>query len=255
MRRFFFTLLRTLPRPWLIRLSYVFRLFAPLFLKGKKVECNVCGKHYGRFLPYGSLSRQRLNVLCPNCLSLERHRLIWLYLQRETDLFTAPHKMLHIAPEQCFYKRFRQMEQLHYTTADLESPLADVHFDLHDIPFEDKDFDVLMCNHVLEHVKDDKRCMQELFRVLRPGGFAVFQVPIDYNREQTLEDASVTDPKERERLYWQVDHLRLYGRDYGKRLRQAGFKVREIPYAKQLKSEEAARWRLPLKEVLYICSK
>ncbi len=142
-----------------------------------------------------------------------------------------------------------------YTTGDLESPLADIHFDLHNIPFEDDLFDVVICNHVLEHVEDDRKCMREIYRILKKGGFAILQVPVDYTREHTFEDSSVTDPKERERLFWQVDHLRLYGRDYGQILRSVGFYVTESDFVKDISEKEIKRMRLPAKEVLYFCEK
>lgn len=246
-------LLRKLPRPLLIRLSYVFRWFAPLFLGGNKVECTVCNKHYRKFLPYGRVSRP--NVLCPNCLSLERHRLMWLYLKKDTDFFTAPHKVLHIAPEQCFLKRFKAMKNLEYTTADIVSPIADVKMDLHHAPFPDNSFDVIFCNHVLEHVEDDKQCMSELYRVMKPGGLGIFQVPIDYNRETTYEDPSIVTPEDREKHYWQNDHVRLYGRDYHKKLEAVGFKVDCNEMAKTMDPTLSERYRLAKEEILYVCRK
>lgn len=246
-------LLRKLPRPLLIRLSYVFRWFAPLFLGGNKVECTVCGKHYRKFLPYGRVSRP--NVLCPNCLSLERHRLMWLYLKKDTDFFNAPHKVLHIAPEQCFLKRFKSMKNLDYTTADIVSPIADVKMDLHHAPFPDNSFDVIFCNHVLEHVESDKQCMSELFRMMKPGGFGIFQVPIDYNRQTTYEDPSIVTPEDREKHYWQNDHVRLYGRDYNKKLEAAGFKVDSNEMAKTMDPALCDRYRLAKEEILYVCHK
>ncbi len=253
MKKLYGWLLKTIPRPWLIRLSYVFRLFAPLFLKGNKVECPVCTKTYKRFLPYGA--RQRPNVLCPNCLSLERHRLLWLYLQEKTDFFTAPHQMLHVAPEQCFYHRFKALKNLKYTTADLVSPLAEVKMDLHHIPFPDESYDVILCNHVLEHVEDDRRCMRELFRVLRPGGFAIMQVPMDYTRSSTFEDPTITRPEDREKHFWQKDHLRLYGLDYPDRLREAGFRVEEVRIGDTLGETLRERYRLDPQEPLYVCTR
>ncbi|MFN3343206.1 MAG: class I SAM-dependent methyltransferase [Flavobacteriales bacterium] len=253
MKKFYGWLLRTIPRPWLIRLSYVFRLFAPLFLKGNKVECTVCKKHYRKFLPYGT--HQRDNVLCPNCLTLERHRLLWLYLNEKTDFFTAKHEVLHIAPEQCFYKRFRSMSNLRYVTADLESPLADVHMDMHHMPFKNEEFDIVFANHVLEHVDDPHQCMTEVLRVLKPGGWAIMQVPIDYSREKTYEDRSITSPADREKHFWQKDHLRLFGRDYPERLRKAGFSVDENNFSAALPDDVRERYRLQKEEVLYICKK
>ena len=148
-------LLNKLPRPLLIRLSYIFKLFAPLVYKGDNVYCPVCDRSFRKFLSYGSKVAHRENVLCPYDLTLERHRLMWYYLQNHSDFFTKKElKLLHIAPEQCFHKKFKEQENLIYLTADLESPIADIHFDLHEIPLEENSFDVVFCNHVLEHVQE-----------------------------------------------------------------------------------------------------
>ena len=154
-------LLNKLPRPLLIRLSYVFRIFAPLLYKGNKVECPVCERKFSKFLSYGSKVAHRENVLCPYDLTLERHRLMWLYLKNESNFFTAEKlDVLHIAPEQCFHGKFKAQNNLNYLTGDLESPIADLHFDLHHIPLEDNRFDVVFCNHVMEHVDDPIQCMK-----------------------------------------------------------------------------------------------
>src|SRR6202008_3346973 len=140
----FHFLLRTIPRPILITLSLWFSKIAPVIYKGNKYTDPISGKSYHKFLPYGYSGRaKRKNVLCPGSLSLERHRLLWLYLKNKTNFFTAPLKMLHIAPEQCFYKLFRAQVNLNYTTADLNSPIADVKMDLHKAPFPDNTFDVI----------------------------------------------------------------------------------------------------------------
>lgn len=138
-----------------------------LLYAGRGRECPVCGARRRRFLPYGYVA-PRADALCPSCLSLERHRLLWLYLTRETDLLRRPQRILHIAPEVCLMKRLRR-RAADYTTADLESPLADLHFDVQCIPLPDASFDVLICNHLLEHVADDRRALSEFFRVLRPA--------------------------------------------------------------------------------------
>jgi SAM-dependent methyltransferase len=242
--------LRIFPRPFLIRMSWgLMGLFKPL-LRGNSVECPVCGSTFRKFLPYGVNSRS--NVLCPACLSLERHRLIWLYLQKQTDFLTKPRRVMHVAPEQCFYTRFRQYKHIDYVTADLESPMADHHFDLHDIPFEGNSFDMILCNHVLEHVTDDRRVMSEFLRVLRPGGFAILQVPLEPNREETFEDPSITDPRQREKYFGQKDHLRVYGRDYPNRLRECGFNVEELPVSQTFSKDMVSRYRLAAGETLYI---
>ena len=222
-----------------------------LFYIGSKVECPVCGSKFRSFLPYGRL-KSRSNALCPHCLSLERHRLIWLYLQEKTDFFTAERKMLHIAPEHCFINRFEAMENLEYLTADIESPLAKIKMDIHDIPLDDDSIDVIFCNHVLEHVKDDFQALREMKRVLKPEGWAILQIPFFYPlKEETYEDPSIVDPKEREKAFGQDDHVRMYGKDYGKRLASVGFEVVAENFAKELPTDTVARHALPVEEVIY----
>jgi hypothetical protein len=256
MKKIYKFLLNTIPRPWLIRLSYLFRIFAPLVYKGDKVECPVCEKSFRKFLSYGSDVAHRDNILCPYDLTLERHRAMWLYLKNHTDFFTKKDlKVMHIAPEQCFHSLFKKQKNLDYTTGDLMSPIADLHFDLHDIPLEDNQYEVIFCNHVMEHVKDDLKCMQELHRILKSGGWGIMQVPIDASRNSTYEDWSITDPKEREKHFWQYDHVRLYGLNYPKRLKEAGFKVDIIDFSKELPTEVFERYRIPKSELLYVVRK
>ena len=254
MKKLFKKILNTVPRPLLIKLSYVIRPFLTFFLKGNKYTDPIDGKSFSKFLPYG-YEKQRDNVLSPSTLSLERHRLLWLYLKNETDFFTRPHKMLHFAPEQAFYKRFRKMKNLNYTTTDLNSPLADVKADICDLPFEENSFDIIFCNHVLEHIPDDKKAMQELFRILKPKGWAILQIPQDLNREETFEDNTITDPKERAKIFGQYDHVRVYGRDYFDKLRAIGFKVDEVDYTGKLSQQEVDKYRLMKGEILPVCHK
>jgi SAM-dependent methyltransferase len=225
------------------------------FYAGDRYEDPIDGRQYRKMLPYGYEGRQRENALAPGSLSLERHRLLWLYLKEETDFFTAPHKMLHVAPEQCFYGRFRGMKNLDYLTADLDSPIADVKMDIHDIQYPDNSFDVILCNHVLEHVRDDIQCMSELRRVLATGGLVIMQVPLDRDLETTIEDPDLEDPEERRRRFGQYDHVRLHGRDYPERLAKAGFKVTPVDYSQKLSPEQFDRYRLPEGEILYVCTK
>ena len=158
--------------------------------------------------------------------------------------------MLHVAPEQPFYKRFRNLENLQYITTDLNSPLADVKADILDLPFEDDSFDVILCNHVLEHIPDDLTAMKELYRVMRPGGWGIFQVPQDIFRDETFEDNSITDKKERTRIFGQYDHVRIYGMDYFDRLREAGFEVEAIDYTASMIPEDIDRYRLAEGELI-----
>jgi len=249
-------LLNTLPRPLLIRLSYPFKLVAPILYRGNKVKCSVCGNTFSKFLSYGSDVAHRKNVLCPHDLTLERHRLMWLFLQSKTNFFSSDKlDLLHIAPEQCFLPLFKKQKNLNYLTGDLESPIADIHFDLHEIPLEGNRFDVVFCNHVMEHVKDPIRCMSELYRVMKPNGWAIMQVPQDHERELTYEDPNITSPEEREKHFWQKDHLRLFGKDYPNWLEKAGFQVEDYPVTDLFNDDEITQYRLQKSEILYLAKK
>ena len=246
--------LNTIPRPYLIKMSYLARPILSVFLKGDTYIDPIDGKGFKRFLPYG-YGQQRPNVLSPSTLSLERHRLLWLYLQKETTFFEKELKVLHMAPEQCFLSIFKKMKNLDYTTADLYSPIVDVKADILDLPFEDELFDFVLCNHVLEHIEDDAKAMSELFRVLKPGGIGIFQIPQDLSLEQTYEDPNITSPEEKAAHFGQYDHVRIYGKDYFDRLRKAGFKVNEIDYSAQLSPDLVEKYCLAKGEILPVCTK
>jgi SAM-dependent methyltransferase len=180
---------------------------------------------------------------------------LWLYLNNETNFFTDHHKVLHFAPEQAFYKRFRNMKNLDYITTDLNSPLADVKADICNLPFKENEFDVIFCNHVLEHIPDDTKAMQELYRVLKPGGFGVFQIPQDITRALTFEDDAITDKKERAKIFGQYDHVRIYGKDYFNKLRSIGFKVDEVDYTASLSEDMIKKYCLAKGEIIPVVFK
>ncbi len=255
MRKFIKFIVRNIPRKYLIRFSFAFSYIFSMFYIGKKHRCPICEGEFRTFLPYGYTDKNSENRLCPRCLSLERHRLIWLYLNNETNVFTHPTQMLHIAPEQSFFKRFKKIETLSYHTGDLESPIADYHFDIHQIPFSDNSYDFVMCNHVLEHVEDEFKATSEIYRILKPGGWAILQVPINLNFKETYEDPRITDPKEREKHFGQYDHVRWHGQDYAQRLEKSGFKVEALDYIRNFSEEEIEYMRLPKNETLYIARK
>ncbi|WP_353147087.1 methyltransferase domain-containing protein [Flavobacterium sp.] len=256
MKKIFKFILNTIPRPILIRLSIVARPIIAFLLKGNKFTDPIDGKSFRMFLPYG-YGTQRNNVLSPSTLSLERHRLLWLYLQNETNFFTKSEKIkvLHFAPEQEFYKRFKKQANLEYTTTDLLSPLADVKADICKLPFPDDTYDIILCNHVLEHIPDDTKAMQELYRVMKPGGMGIFQIPQDLNRDITFSDDSITDQKERAKIFGQYDHVRIYGRDYFDKLRSIGFRVEEVDYTNNLPSELVEKYCLAKGEIIPVVSK
>ena len=211
---------------------------------GRGRHCPICGTRRRKFLPYGYVTT-REDALCPGCLSLERHRAIWLWITRNTDLLNSHPRLLHIAPEVSLMGRFRKLYTTSdYITADLESPLADMHFDVQQIPLPERSVDVVICNHLFEHVEDDRLAMRELWRIMRHGGWGIMLVPENRTMAKTFEDDSVTDPAERTRLFGQYDHRRVYGRDYDERLQSAGFKVERIAYAEVLSPEERALYRI-----------
>ena len=254
MKKAFKYLLNRLPRPVLIKLSYLARPFLTLWFKGSRYTDPIDGKHFRSFFPYG-YENPRENVLSPSTLSLERHRLLWLFLKTRTEFFSKPAKLLHFAPEQAFYKRFKKLSHLEYTTTDLNSPLATVKADICALPFEDNSFDIILCNHVLEHIPDDQKAMQELYRVMKPEGWGVFQVPQDVNRKETFEDPSITDKKERARIFGQYDHVRIYGYDYFDRLRAAGFTVEAVDYTSEIPEADVDRYRLAKGELIPLVRK
>ncbi len=256
MKKLFKFILNTIPRPILIRLSYVARPILAMLLKGTKFTDPIDGKSFKTFLPYG-YGNQRNNVLSPSTLSLERHRLLWLYLQNETDFFTAVEKkkVLHFAPEQAFYKLFRNQKNIDYTTTDLLSPLADVKADICHLPFNDNEYDVILCNHVLEHIPDDTKAIQELYRVLKPGGMAILQIPQDLSRATTFSDDAIVNQKERAAIFGQYDHVRIYGRDYFDKLRSIGFKVIEEDYTSKITPELVTKYCLAKGEIIPVCFK
>jgi SAM-dependent methyltransferase len=177
---------------------------------------------------------------------------MWLYLQEKTDFLKRPHRVLHIAPEHCFIKRLEKIHGSGYVTADIESPLAKVKMDIHQMPFGDHDFDVVLCNHVLEHVADDLQALREIHRVLKPGGWALLQVPFfPPVPEVTFQDLTITDKRERERLFGQDDHVRRYGNDYAARINSAGLRCEPDLFAATV----PVKYGVHPAEVLYIARK
>lgn len=247
-------LINTIPRPYLIWWSKFLAPLVDILFRGNKFTDPINGKSYRKFLPYGYVN-QRDNALSPGTLSLERHRLLWLYLNNETNFFSKTLKVLHIAPEQCFYNLFKNLKNINYTTFDLNSPLADIKGDICNLPFKENSFDFILCNHVLEHINDDKKAMKELYRVLNKNGTAILQVPINQKSSKTFEDSSIVDKKERIEKFGQYDHIRLYGLDYFKKLESFGFKVDPLKYSKEFTENEIIKYGLIKDEIIPVCKK
>ena len=236
-------ILNIFPRPWLIRLSIWFLPLIKIYYSGRRFIDPIDGSSYRKFLSYG-YKKLRKNALCPGTLSLERHRLLWLYLDRETNFFSKKLNVLHMAPEQVFFKKFKTFENWNYTTCDLNSPLAEVKADICNLPFENNFFDLILCNHVLEHIPDHEKAISELYRVLKKGGTLIVQVPIDLTKEKTFEDFNIINKKERNKIFGQYDHVRVYGTDFFSFLNRAGFKAKSINYTDSISKEEIQKFGL-----------
>lgn len=243
-----------------------------LLYRGNKYHCPLCSHHYRRFFTGGFNlpvikekqiigAGRRANVICPGCASTDRDRLVYLYVAKQLDLRSNQPAVLHIAPEPALAgylkkkcgKRYYPAAKYHegfYYDKDIEL------FDIKHIPYPDGHFDFIICNHVLEHIDDDYAAMKELFRVLNHNGKAILQVPWSPLLDSTIEDPNVTDPGQREALFGQFDHVRLYGKDYPSRLEKAGFKASVIGYETLLdENNSIEKLALNKKEVIFVGEK
>lgn len=215
--------------------------------RGDSVNCPCCGGSFDRF----SAHRERPRAKCPRCGSLERHRLLLRFLAERTDILERPRELLHAAPEHALLLTLSRQANLRYLTVDLDSPLAQDHADLMDLPYPADRFDVVLCSHVLEHVGDDRMALAEIRRVLVPGGRAVLMSPIDERRPDTLDDDTVVDPADRARVFGQADHVRRYGRDFAARVAECGFEVETVPYIDELPAADIERMGLRRQSELF----
>ena len=247
-------ILRIFSRNFLIRISYYLVPILKIVYSGKRFIDPIDGKGYSKFLSYG-YTKLRKNALCPGTLSLERHRLLWLYLNKRTNLLNSKLKVLHIAPEQIFYRKFKKNIYWDYTTFDLKSPMADIIGDITKLNFKNNTFDLIICNHVLEHIIDDRTAMNEIYRVLKKDGIGILQVPIDKCLEKTYEDNTLVSKKQRAEHFGQYDHVRVYGKDYKNRLEDSGFTVNLIDYTNEIKDDEISKYGLIKGELIPIVKK
>jgi SAM-dependent methyltransferase len=216
---------------------------------GDDVRCPCCGSAFREFAPLG-----RPNRLCWTCGSLERDRLLWLLFDRRAELLRPGMRILHVAPERALRGRLRAVAGAAYVGGDLDARYAEHRLDVTALEFPDESFDAVLCNHVLEHVPDDRRALRELHRVLRTGGWATLLVPLA-DRARTDEDPAVADRGERVRRFGQHDHVRLYGRDYIDRVEEAGLRVDREELDRRVDDEADRRFRLrdPLTDRLVLC--
>ena len=221
--------------------------------RGNNYYCPICEKGYNRFLP--GPENIRINSKCPGCSSLERHRLLWLYLKSEKNILISKINLLNISPDYATQTKLKSLANINYTSIDLKSPLAMYNEDLTNLSFKDNSFDAILCYHVLEHIEDDLKAIFELYRILKPGGWAILQSPIDIEREKTYEDFTITTPAERKKVFGQEDHVRIYGRDYFLRLKKTGFTVTEDTFVNRFSESEITKYVLDKNETIFFCSK
>lgn len=227
--------------------------------KGRDVYCPCCDSSFSHFIKVGP---KKEPMLCPRCRSNDRDRFFWYFLEKHPDFLWPGMRILHIAPEAIYYKRFRSIPGVNYVAGDKfvlqfqnTYPIDTIYIDLMDIPFPDETFDFIYCSHVLEYIRDDRKALSELYRVLRQGGKAIISVPIKFGQAITEEDETITDPKEQERLYGDVGHLRYYGEDYVERVRQAGFITEFIPVRDFIPEELIHRSVIKPLDVVHLCGK
>lgn len=242
------------------------------YYSGDRFECPVCQHRFRTFLPGGFDlpvikekqiigSGYRENDICPLCQSTDRDRLVYVFLKNKTNLLTGQNTLLHVAPEPTLYRRFKRNRNIHYFPVTkyqeglyYENKLPSA--DLLDLQFEGETFDWIICNHVLEHIEDDSKALSEIYRVLKPGGKAILQVPISFILEKTYENPKIITKEEREKHFGQFDHVRIYANDYVQRLEAAGFQV-EVIEQKNITNniERLKKFALNPKEKLFLCTR
>lgn len=236
------------------------RLILRWALRGRTVCCPICEGRFSTFVPFRPFGTGLPTARCPQCGSLDRTRLLWLFLRQRTEIFGKPGTLLHVSPEAELFRVFSRMKGLTYIPCD--KFCEGYHYargtramDITAIPLADDTVDYILCSHVLEHIPDDRAAMRELRRVLHPGGWAVFLVPMDRFREETYEDPSVITPEDRAKAYWQHDHVRLYGKDFPLRLQSEGFDAEADNFANTFTREEAFHFGFRRFEKIYFCRK
>jgi len=237
---------------WLKRLAFLCR---GVFYAGTKYQCPCCGWSLRTFVDRGSFLTTSTDGYCPRCNSKARHRRIWLYLQAQTNLFADELILLEIGPWWSFGRRFKYMNSLEFVGLDLDPTAANVSVagNLSASPFMPDTFDAILCIHVLEHISKDREALRELFRVLKPGGWAVVSVPLLLD-EITREDPSITSAEDRQRIFGEKGHVRYYGTDFRSRIEAAGFRTSFSP-AKSISQDVRDTFGLRDDENIFHCIK
>jgi len=253
------------------RLSKQLYLWARgIFYAGEKFDCNVCNRSFRKMLQGGFnlpvISKMEIvgagvrNHICPYCQSTDRDRLVQLFLDKSYKIANKKIKILHIAPEPALYKRLSKLKNIDYVPATKYHEgiyYADdiTIVDITDMHFNDGEFDMIICNHVLEHIDNDQLAFTEIFRVLRNGGTAILQVPYSNLLDKTYEDPSMNTVKLREEHFGQFDHVRLYGTDYPQKLEDIGFNLNLFDPVDVLEKKEINKLSFFEGEKLFVATK
>jgi len=251
-------------------LKQVFLRLRGLFYYGNKYYCNICNRSFRKFLDGGFdlqvikdmeiIGAGRRTHICPNCQSTDRDRLIKTFFDSNVNLSNSKIKMLHIAPEPSLNNYLKKLPNIDYITAakyheGIYYPEDMVLVDLTDMHFSDSEFDFIICNHVLEHIDNDKLALSEIYRVLRKGGTAILQVPFSNKLSETYENPDIKTVKEREEHFGQFDHVRLYGKDYPNILSKAGFILNIYEAENIIDKTEIERLSIFKNEPLFVVTK
>jgi len=242
-----------------------------LYFSGKTVFCPFCNRTYRKFLPGGYhfpvlQEKQvigggyRLNNVCPRCYSIDRHRLVYLFLTKKMNISVSRLKIFHVAPEGCLRIFLSGLPNIDYTSG--VKYLEGYYYarmtnlvDITNLPFEEGIFDAVICNHVLEHIPDDKKALDEIYRILKPGGFAILQVPFSKILVNTIEDPSIVTPEGREQAFGQFDHVRIYGQDYRLRVESAGFTLKTYNPTTEKWFDDIEKYAINPEEDLFVAYK
>ncbi|MEM8762562.1 MAG: methyltransferase domain-containing protein [Bacteroidota bacterium] len=227
---------------------------------GNSVSCCICNQKFKQFKTSGWIVKK--GGKCISCGARQRHRLLWKYLEQQLPKTLSNLKVLHFAPDKSLYERLSTFDFEAYISCDLFP--ENLHYipkdkivkvDITQIPYDENTFDIILCNHVLEHIPNDHHAMRELYRVMKVGGFGIFQVPVDYSKKETFEDFTITSPRGRKKAFGQFDHVRWYGRDYPHRLEAAGFIAAENAFVNSFSEKEIKYFGFDPKELIYHCTK
>lgn len=228
-------------------------LRALLFI-GNKYMCPCCGWRLRAFTHGGASFKTRHRGYCPRCNAKARHRRDWLLLKDKTNLFRDELRLLHVSPKYSLLRRLKRMENLQYTAVDLYArPHMDVQMNLAAVPFRSDTFDALICIHVLEHVKDDRHAIQELYRMVKPGGWAFISVPIRFD-QPTYEDPTITTAEGRRQAFGERSHYRVYGHDLAERLQSCGFEI-QVYLGEDIDPQKMAKYGLLDDETVFLCKR